>query len=379
MFVTIFIVSIIAVIMFHEFGHFATAKLFGMKCEKFFLGFGPTLWSVKKGETEYGVKAIPAGGFVKIVGMSAYEEIDPADAGRTFHEQAAWKRAIVLVAGSATHFIVAIVLLFSALAFVGEPAGATTTIGLVTEGSPAASAELRPGDRIVAVGGQKVEQFREAQEIIAANAGKTIPIAIIRDGQPQQLSATIAEQRPDGKPGGFLGVSPVVLNQRLPLDEAFVSTIVGESSVFSFAWATLEGLTQAFSPQGLSDWFGSIGDSGPRDPNGPVSLVGVGQLMNRFGSSGDIFLVLGLLAQVNIVLGVLNMLPLPPLDGGHLAVLGVEETVNRVRRLRGRSATWRLDPSVLTPLALAVILFFVVVSFTALYADITKPVSELFQ
>ncbi|MGH3926194.1 MAG: M50 family metallopeptidase, partial [Pseudonocardiaceae bacterium] len=221
MFVTLFVVSIVAVIMFHEFGHFATAKLFGMKCEKFFLGFGPTLWSVKKGETEYGVKAIPAGGFVKIVGMSAYEEIDPADAGRTFHEQAAWKRAIVLVAGSATHFIVAVVLLFSALAFVGEPAGVTTTIDLVTEGSPAAASGLRPGDRIVAVDGQRVEQFRAAQEIIGANAGKTIPIAIMRDGQPQQLRVTIAAQRPDGKPGGFLGVSPVALNQRLPLDEAF--------------------------------------------------------------------------------------------------------------------------------------------------------------
>ncbi|MGH8883630.1 MAG: M50 family metallopeptidase [Egibacteraceae bacterium] len=379
MFVVVFVVSIIAIIMFHEFGHFATAKLFGMKCEKFFLGFGPTLWSVRKGETEYGVKAIPAGGFVKIVGMSAYEHVDPADAGRTFYEQAAWKRAIVLVAGSMTHFIVAIALLFSALAFVGKPAGVTTTVDLVTAGSPAAAAGLRRGDEILAVSGQRVVQFENVRKIIEASAGKTIPIEVVRDGQRQQLSVAIGTKRPDGKPGGFLGVSPATANQRLSLGEAFTSTIVGESSVAAFSWATIQGLTHAFSPQGLSSWFDSISQPGPRDPNGPVSVVGVAQLVNRFGASGDVFLVLGILAQLNIVLGILNLLPLPPLDGGHLAVLGVEETVNRVRRLRGRSATWRLDPSVLTPLALAVILFFVVVSFTALYADITKPVSELFQ
>jgi membrane-associated protease RseP (regulator of RpoE activity) len=378
MFIAIFVICIVAVIMFHEFGHFATAKLFGMKCEKFFLGFGPTLWSVRKGETEYGVKAIPAGGFVKITGMSPFEQVDPTDAGRTFHEQAAWKRAIVLVAGSATHFIVAIALLFSALAFVGEPR-VTTTIDLVTDGSPAAAAGLRPGDEIVAVGGQRVERFEDAQRIIAANEGETIPIQILRDGQMQKRNVTIAAKRPDGKPGGFLGVSPAAVNQRLPVGEALERTIMGDFSVFRFTWLTVQGLAQAFSPQGLSTWFDSIGQSGPRDANGPIGVVGIGQAVNAVGSRGDVFLVLWIIAQLNIGLGTLNLLPLPPLDGGHLAVLGVEETVNRVRRLRGRSATWHMDPSVLTPLAFAVILFFVVIGVTALYADITNPVSELFQ
>src|SRR3712207_6579964 len=138
MYVTIFIVTIVLVIMFHEFGHFATAKLFGMKCEKFFLGFGPTLWSVRKGETEYGVKAIPAGGFVKIIGMSAYEEVDPADADRTFYSKPAWQRAIVLAAGSATHFIVAVALLFAALAFIGLPTDeVTSVIDRIVPNSPA--------------------------------------------------------------------------------------------------------------------------------------------------------------------------------------------------------------------------------------------------
>ena len=134
-YVVLFIVTIVAVIMFHEFGHFATAKLFGMKAERFFLGFGPTLWSTKRGETEYGVKAFPAGGFVKIAGMTPWEPADPADDGRWFWQQAAWKRAIVLVSGSFTHFLVAFLLIASALAFVGLPV-ATNEVAEVVRRQP---------------------------------------------------------------------------------------------------------------------------------------------------------------------------------------------------------------------------------------------------
>lgn len=379
MFVAIFVVSIIAVIMFHEFGHFATAKLFGMKCEKFFLGFGPTLWSVRKGETEYGVKVIPAGGFVKIVGMSAYEPIDPADKGRTFYEQAAWKRAIVLAAGSATHFVVAIALLFSALVFIGVPVGVSNTIDRVTDGSPAARVGLRPGDQIVAVAGQPTDDFDEVQRIIRDSAGQTIPIEFLRDSERVQRTVTVGAQRPDGEPGGFLGVAPRELRRGLPAGQALSETLVGDQSVFRITALTIEGLARVLSPEGLSRWFASVGEAGPRDPDGLVSIVGIGQVVNLLGSSGNMFLMLALLAQLNIVLGLINLLPLPPLDGGHLAALGVEETVNGVRRLRGKPASWRLDPSVLTPLALAVIMFFSVVFVTALYADITNPVSDLFQ
>lgn len=382
MFVTIFVVSLALVIMLHEFGHYATAKLFGMKVEKFFLGFGPTLWSVRRGETEYGVKAVPAGGFVKIIGMNEFEELDPADRGRAFYEQAAWKRVIVLAAGSATHFVVALVLLFSALAFVGLPSAdvpATTTIDVVVEGSPAAEAGLRPGDRVVAIDGRRVPNFETVRDVITSNGGETLTLRVERDGERLQLPVTLATRDPDGNRGGFLGVGPRPVVRTLPPAEALADTFSGDFSIVRLTQLTLSGLGQAFTPDALTRWFVSIDEPGPRDPNGPVSLVGAGQVVNALGSGGDIFAVIVIIAQLNIVLGTLNMLPLPPLDGGHVAVLGIEEAVNAVRRLRGRSAKWRLDPSIITPVALVVIVFFVVLSLTALYVDIVKPASELLQ
>ncbi len=380
MYVAIFVLGLIFVIMFHEFGHYATAKLFGMKVEKFFLGFGPTLWSFRGGETEYGVKAIPAGGFVKIVGMSDAEEVDPADSGRTFREQAAWKRTIVLVAGSATHFVVAAGLVFAALAFVGLPdpdAPATNTIEVVVEGSPADRAGVALGDRITAVDGRPTPDFDAVRDALAGRAGETVALRLERDGGERELSVQLASQLPDGTAGAFLGVGPAAVVRTLPVGEALRSTVSGDLSIFSIAVANLRGLGQAFSPAALAEWFGSVDDPGPRQADGPVSLVGVGQTVNALGQSGDVFNVLLLLALLNITLGTLNMLPLPPLDGGHLAVLLIEEGVNGVRRLRGRSASWRLDPSVVTPIALAVILFFVVLSLTALYVDLVKPASDL--
>ena len=380
MYVAIFIAAIAAVIMFHEFGHFATAKLFGMKCEKFFLGFGPTLWSVRRGETEYGVKAIPAGGFVKIIGMSAYEQVDPADADRTFYSKPAWQRVIVLSAGSATHFILAVVLLFAALAFIGLPR--TNGIDAVVPGSPAAAAGLRAGDEIVAIDGRPVDRFGEVQEIVQASAGETVAVEVMRAGERVRLETVLATEDPDGRPGGFLGIRPAEIIEPVRPGRALIGTVSGDYSIVSITAATVEGLGRVLSPEGLARWFGSVDDPGPRDPEGLISLVGVGQAVNALGAQGEFFVILLVLAQLNITLGLVNMLPLPPLDGGHLAVLAVEESVNGVRRLRGRSGDrdrWRLDPSVIAPLTLAVILFFVVIGATALWMDITRPVSDLFQ
>ena len=382
MFVTIFVVSLVFAIMFHEFGHFATAKAFGMKVEKFFLGFGPTLWSVRRGETEYGVKAIPAGGFVKIIGMSAAEEIDPADHGRTFYEQAAWKRFIVLVSGSLTHFLLAALLIFSALAFVGLPsedAPPTTILDIVVADSPAGRAGFQPGERITAIDGQPVADFPAVRNYLNGRGGEEVVVTLERDGAARDVAVTLAEKLPDGTAGAFLGVGPLPVVETVPAGEAIRRTISGDYSIISIAKLNLEGLGSALSPSGLAKWFGEVDDPGPRSADGPVSLVGVGQTVRALGNSGDIFNVLFLLALLNITLGTLNMLPLPPLDGGHVAVLLIEQGVNGVRRLRGRSANWRMDPSIVTPVALAVILFFVVLSVTALYVDIVKPASELLE
>ena len=387
MYVTLFVVALIAVIMFHEFGHFATAKAFGMKVEKFFLGFGPTLWSIRRGETEYGVKAIPAGGFVKIVGMNKYEDVDPADADRTFYSKPAWQRAIVLVAGSFTHFVVAAVALFVALAFIGLPF-LSNAVGEVAPGTPAERAGLLEGDRIVGVDGVAVEDFDAVRDLVTSRGGQTVDLRLIRDGAEQVVPVEIAAETPDGAEQGFLGIYPQPEEKRLGIGAALAGTVSGDFSLPRLTALTVDGLLQVFSPEGLGRFFSSVGDEGPRDLESPTSLVGIGQAVNAFGNAGDLFAVIVVLAQLSIVLGVLNMLPLPPLDGGHVAVLAVEEGVNAVRARRGRSQgeapdegreRWTVDPSVLTPIALAVILFFVVLSFTALYLDLTKPITDALQ
>ena len=379
MFILIFVLALAFVIMLHEFGHFITAKAFGMKVEKFFLGFGPTLWSVRRGETEYGVKAIPAGGFVKIIGMNQFEEVDPADAGRTFRDRVWWKRVIVLSAGSFTHFVVAWILLFGGLVAVGLPdveATPTNEINQVVEGSPADRAGLQPGDRIVAIDGQPVTDFDGVRAGLQGRAGETVSLTVERDGERLQLEPTLADQLPDGTRGAFLGVGPQPVMRTYSVGEAAREVTVGDFSLPRLTGLTLGALGEAFRPSALAQWFSSIDDA-DREPTGPTSLVGAGSAVNSAGRSGDLFAVIAILAELNIVLGTLNMLPLPPLDGGHVAVLAIEETVNGVRRRRGRAGRWHLDPAIITPVALAVIVFFVAISFTALYADIVNPIDIL--
>lgn len=380
MFVLGFIVSIVVVIMIHEAGHFGTAKAFGMKAERFFLGFGPTLWSVRKGETTYGVKAIPAGGFVTIAGMTPFDDsIDPADDGRLFYQKPAWQRLIVLVAGSATHVVMAVVLLFAALAFVGLPQ-LTSGVAAVTPDSPAAEAGLEPGVEILSVDGVPTASFDDVRELIQPRAGETVELVVaFPDGTRRELTVTLDTAHPDGSDAGFLGVAPQAVDVPLGVSDGLEATFSGDFSVWRMTSLTVQGLVEVFNPSSLADFFATATSDDPRDPETITSLVGVGAAVNSFGQEGDTFAVLAILAQLNLVLGILNMLPLPPLDGGHVAVLAIEQGVNGLRRLRGRAADYRLDPSLITPVALAVMAFFIVVSLTAIYVDITKPVTDLLQ
>jgi membrane-associated protease RseP (regulator of RpoE activity) len=375
MFVAIFVLAIAAVIMFHEFGHFATAKLFGMKAEKFFLGFGPTLWSFRRGETEYGVKALPLGGFVKIVGMNRFEPVEPSDRGRLFYEKPAWQRVIVLVAGSATHFVVAFALLWAGLAFVGAPT-ITTRLDELMEGSPGERAGLLPGDDLLAIDGEPVTDWRTAQRLIQQRGGETVDVVVDRDGAEQTIAVEVGAENPQGERQGYLGVIPGFEVRRYGLAGGLSQTLSGEFSYGTVTRETLAGIAGVFTPAALADFFASATSDEPRtaDQGGPISLVGAGRFVNEVGTAGDIFSVLLLIASLNIVLGTLNLLPLPPLDGGHVAVLAVEEAVNAVRRPKAGQERWALDPSVVTPIALAVILFFGVIGLTAIYADIVNPI-----
>ncbi|WP_370327944.1 RIP metalloprotease [Euzebya sp.] len=380
----LFIAVIAFAIMVHEFGHFITAKAFGMRVTEFFVGFGPRIWSTRRGETEYGVKGIPAGGYVKITGMTPYEEVDPAHDGALFYQQAPWKRFIVLVAGSATHFVLAVLLLLGAFWFIGDPV-ATNVIAAVSEDSPAAAAELAAGDRIVAVDGTSTGSFDEVSALVREAPGEDVVLTVERGGETLEVPATLASAHPDdGEEIGFLGVAPEAENRGLGFTGAVDETFTGNRSIWRVTGQTVSGLTQVFSPTGLADFFASVDDDGPRDENSITSLVGAAQITNELGQQGELLVVFGVLAQLNIVLGLLNMLPLPPLDGGHVAIMLVEETVNGVRRLRApkdapRRPRFHLNPNVVTPIALLVLAFFIVLSGTALYLDITSPASEIIQ
>src|SRR4051812_27256741 len=196
--VLFFVIALLVSVMLHEAGHFLTARAFGMKASRFFVGFGPTLWSTHRGETEYGVKAIPAGGFVKIVGMTDLEEIDPGDEDRAFYRQPAPQRLVVLSAGSLGHFVLAIVLLFLVLATTGDilKADPTLTLSEVTRCIPVdpnadgctatdpkapAFGVLKPGDRILAVNDRQVTSYDEMRTLVSGSPGQALTIHLVRD------------------------------------------------------------------------------------------------------------------------------------------------------------------------------------------------------
>lgn len=382
----LFLVVIVGSIMIHEAGHFFTARWFGMRAERFFFGFGPTLWSTRRGETEYGIKAIPAGGFVKISGMNRYEEVPEGTEDRAFYAKPAWQRAIVLVAGCFTHFVLAAVLLFCVQAFFelprtrdGQPLS-STQIGEVVPDSPAAEAGLRAGDRVVAIAGTRVSTFEDFRDLVAARPNETVDVTVARDSQRRTVRVTLDESTVDGQTVGFIGIAPrAYLMERRSVGEAFAGVWVGEYSLPTQTAAALGGFGQVFTPDNIALWLQQADGETPRTANAPISLIGAGQVATELGRVGAFSTVLLLLATLQIIFGALNLLPLPPFDGGHLAVLAVESAVNAVRRARGKVADWQVDPQTLMPLTLAVLLVLGLFALTAFYVDIVNPASSIIQ
>jgi membrane-associated protease RseP (regulator of RpoE activity) len=379
----IFIAALLIVVMVHESGHFLTAKLFGFKSTKFFLGFGPTLWSFHKGETEYGVKALPLGGFVKIVGMNPYEEVPPEDRARSYPNKPKWQRAIVLVAGSATHWIFAFVVLVIAAMTIGFPtdqptteiAGLTTSIGSAP--TPAAELELQPGDRIVGIGGQETEEWSEVSAYIKDHPGETVEFAIERDGEILTRSANlgtaiflgedvVAYFEPGEKvralregetTGGFLGISPRPEYRQEDLIGAIEE---GASTTWEFTKASFVGIGNVFAQVFDGSLWNALTEDGPRAiDESPCGIVCATQIAGR----SEPFYLVQLIVGFTVFVGLMNLLPLPPLDGGHLAVLGYESATGR-----------QVDLRKLIPVAAAVITFFIALFLAVLYLDLARPI-----
>jgi len=386
-----FVVALLLSVMLHEAGHFGFAKAFGMKATQFFLGFGPTLWSFRRGETEYGVKAIPAGGFVKIVGMTSLEDVDPGDEKRAFYRQPAPQRAVVLAAGSVVHFIIAFLLLLILYAGIGTPV-ASTTLASVSPcvpatvdarchpgdaASPAAATGLRTGDRVLAFDGHKISSWEDFSRAIRAHDASGATLEIERDGSRLTVRPVVAQARRPSLDDptrtttvGVLGVSPTMIRQRL----GPVAAVDRSATLFR------QSITGTFAALGKVP--GSIPKlfSADRGVNSPTSVVGIGRISGEVATAKTdvadrVSLFLLIIASLNIFVGIFNLLPLLPLDGGHLAVLGFEQARYGICRVLGRSDPGRVDLTKLLPAAYLVIALFVSLSVLLIAADIVNPIN----
>lgn len=380
----IMIAGIVAMIVIHEGGHFLAAKAFGMKATEAFFGFGPKLWSTTSGETEYGVKAIPLGGYVRIIGMNPFEEIAPEEESRTYRAAPFWKKTVVVLAGIFSHFVVALLLLW----FVGTVWGVvvfdsdgtpvrTTTVAAVSkvipgtsETSPALVAGVEPADVIIGTDGNPINTWEEFGRFAETHANKDVIVTIDRDGQVLDLRATLATfdrpvvvdgdyiLGPDGEPVteevGFFGVTPeaeregvgpiaMVPKAANQLGEALVMSVRG-------LWEMVIGF-----PKLVLSLFG--GDDTILDTVRPISPIGLVRI------AGPLESTLQLLALVNIFVGVLNFVPLYPLDGGHFAVAAYEKATGRKPNIEK-----------LLPVAAAVFIFLVSLGLMGVYLDIFKPI-----
>jgi len=355
------IVGIIVIVMVHETGHFLAARAVGMKATEYFFGFGPRLWSTRRGETEYGVKALPLGGYVRIVGMNPLEEVPPEDEGRTYRDKPFWAKSLVVLAGSATHFPLAFLLFYLVVAGIGLPVRTTsveTVQATLDNGlpTPAAQAGLLPGDTLTSLAGVATPEWADLVDALAARPGETVVLGVERDGRALTFEVTLASVD-DGAGGrrGYLGVAPGVTTERAGpvegLGEAGKS--LGEAVVASGRglWDLVVGV-----PRLVGAVFG--GDVEGLGPNRPVSPIG---LVDFAGDLG-VGYALQLVAYVAVFIGILNVIPLYPLDGGHFAVALYE-------KVRGRPADWHK----LMPVAAAVITFLVIIGLLAIYLDIAHP------
>ncbi len=429
--VVIFVVGLAISIGLHEIGHLVPAKIFGVRVAQYMIGFGPTLFSKKVGETEYGVKAIPLGGYISMAGMfppgdepaespnkirrlfgklvqdarqASDESMVDVDSSRAFYHLPVWKRIIIMVGGPFMNLVLAFVLFAILIVGIGQPA-ASTTIGSVTqcvttEGVPANCSDttvegpgvtggLLAGDTIVSINGEKVSNWNDGTDTIRASAGKPLTIVVDRDGVNKTLTitpvlATRSQVDADGNPVldasgnpinqevGFIGIAPTYKMTPQPITEVF--PVMGQN---------ISGVTNMILhlPQRMVDVSNAAFGEGKRDANGPIGIVGVGRVAGEVASTNQVdalskgATLIGILASLNIALFVFNMVPLLPLDGGHIAGALYEAARRQVAKWRKRPDPGPFDTAKLMPLTLLVVVLLGSMSALLLYADIFKPVS----
>lgn len=354
------IVGLILTIMLHEWGHYIAAKKSGMKVTEFFLGFGPRIWSFRRGETEFGIKAIPAGGYCRIVGMTNLEEVDPADEPRTYRQATTGRRLITVLGGIIVNLILAFVLIFTVIAFHGDvPPEPSRTIDAVASGSPAAKAGLRAGDEIVAMNGEPIDSWEAVGPVVQRNEDQPVRIVVVRDGERVTLTATPVEDQGVVRIGvaSKLMSPPVSLLAALPRTVSTGGELVGN---------TVSSLGKVFSPSGIERYGKTVTNSkgGFSNDERPRSLIGIvadgGAIVD-----GEWWILLFLLAAINVFVALFNLIPLPPLDGGHAAVAIYEGIASKIR---GRRVY--VDFQKILPVAAVVVVVIVMFGLSTMYLDL---------
>ncbi len=428
--VLLFIVGVVAIMLglaisigLHECGHMFPARHFGVRVPQFFVGFGKTVWSTHRNGTEYGLKAFPLGGFVKIIGMlpphdpradkvaapgpfsrlisdaraAEAELIEPRDQGHMFYELAWWKKVIVMAGGPTVNLAIAFFLFCALFWFHGVPEP-TTTVGTVadcvvavradekprecTDADPAApsrAAGIREGDEIVAFGSTKVTSYDQLQKLIRANGDDKVFITVVRDGEEQILSATTAVNELPSLDGsaasvnvGYLGIVPT--EEMISKGPVYTLGQMGGYTV-----DTVEAL--AHLPVRLWDVAQAALGLEERDPESPMSVVGVSRVAGEVTSddkivTGDkVAFVISLLAGVNLFLGMFNFVPLLPLDGGHIAGALYEAMRRGWARLRGQPDPGYFDVARMLPVAYVTAGLLLMMTVILVYADIVAPVA----
>jgi len=370
-----FVIALLFSVMVHEFGHYITARKYGMWVSEFFVGFGKRIWSVQRGETEFGVKAIPAGGYCKIEGMSPNDEMPEGQADRAFYKASSAKKLVVLGAGSFLHFVLGFLLLFSLFAGIGTNQ-VLPVINEVVPNSAAQAAGIRAGDEVISINGKKVTEWYKDVEVIRQSKGSELILVLNRNGEEITVNAAARLTELDGTKRYVLGI---VNETGLKRSGLIVSAKNSATVTKDFLVESVRSLGKL--PEKIPALWGATVRGEERDANGLVGVVGVARVSGEAVGSDKLtpmerlatFVLI--VASLNIFVGVFNLLPILPLDGGHMAVAIADSIRAFLARLRGRPRPAPIDVTVLTPITMVVFVVLATLTLLLLVADVINPVT----
>lgn len=368
-----FVLALLTSVMFHELGHFLTARKFGMRVSEFFVGFGKRIWSITRGETEYGIKVIPAGGYCRIEGMTPDDQMAPGEEHRAFINASSLKKLIVLGAGSFAHFVIGYLLIFSIFFGIGYST-VTPVISEITPGSVAESTGFLPGDEILSINGNAVENWQVDAKQIGESKGSPLRFVLLRGGEKITIVASPSYNEEAKR--YILGVVNTLGTERDGLLKS--ATQAGSSTWF----LTKESVKSLISlPSKVPQLFRQTFMNEERDPNGLVGVVGAARVSGeavgseKLNGNERLSTFILLVASLNIFVGLFNLLPILPLDGGHMAVAIADEIRALFARIRRKPRPAPIDVNVLTPVTGVVVVLLGILTIILVVADIINPVS----